>query len=162
MPDLTFRPLEPGDFADVHAYASLWPVVRQLGGWPWPPSEAFTRSRCKPYGKGDGFVWGVVRDGHVIGSVGITGGNLGYTFHPDAHGQGIGTQAARAAISHAFASDPALANLRATTWHDNLPSHRLLLSLGFRQWQTRFEHSRARGLPVLARHYRLARSDWDA
>lgn len=166
MAEITYRNLRPSDFADVHSYASLWPVVRQLGGWPWPPSEAFTRSRCQPYDKGPGFVWAVCLDARVMGTVGVTAGPgspghmLGYTFHPDAHGQGIGSRAARDAVAHAFATDPELSTIRASTWHDNPASHRILLRLGFRQWQTRFVPSPARGVPNLCRHYKLRRTDW--
>ena len=41
-PDYRLRPLGPADAADLHAVASHWAVVRQLGRWPWPPDRAFT------------------------------------------------------------------------------------------------------------------------
>ena len=38
---LSFRMLQPTDAPALHAIASHWEVVRQLGSWPWPPEPAF-------------------------------------------------------------------------------------------------------------------------
>jgi 8-oxo-dGTP diphosphatase len=109
---------------------------------------------------GDGFVWAICQDGKMIGSVAITGGELGYMLAPQAQGQGIMTRACMAAISHAFAAYD-WPRLSASVWSDNAASASLLHNCGFRHWQTRYEHSVARRLPVLSHYYRLARSDWD-
>lgn len=160
MPELTYRDLAPDDTDALHAIMSDWSVVRQLGGWPWPPSRAFTASRSVPYAKGDGFIWGVFADGVLAGTVGVTGGWLGYAFSPRFQGQGIGGRSVRHGITHAFERFD-LARIEANTWDDNRPSYALLQKLGFTHWQTHYEHAKARGLPVLCHEHRLTRSAWD-
>ncbi len=77
MADISYRNIEERDFDDLLALVSEWEVVRQLGGWPWPPDEAFTLGRSKPY-EGDGFVWAICDDGRLVGSIGVTDGSIGY------------------------------------------------------------------------------------
>ena len=89
MIDLCLRNLTPTDADDLHVIAAQWPVVRQLGGWPWPANLAFTASRSVPY-TGQGFVWGVEAAGKIIGSVAVTRGELGYMIHQDYWQRGIG------------------------------------------------------------------------
>jgi len=158
MLDLSYRDLGPADFDAVHATASHWDVVRQLGSWPWPADPAFTHTRCVPFA-GHGFVWGIVLDAQLVGSVAMTGGELGYTVDPAFWGRGIMTQAACHAVDHAFATyDWPL--VRAVTWQDNAGSVRVLRKLGFAHWQSRFEHAKARGIPTLSYHLRLSRDAW--
>ncbi|PXW70430.1 RimJ/RimL family protein N-acetyltransferase [Loktanella sp. PT4BL] len=157
-PDLTYRALGADDFAALHAMASDWSIVRQLGRWPWPAQEAFTRSRCKPYA-GHGFVRAVCLDGRLIGTMAVTGGELGYMFAPDVQGRGIATKAARDAIAHAF-DDYDFAALKATVWVDNAGSAAVLRKCGFTLWQTYYDQSPSR-LPTLTHSYRLSRDTWD-
>ena len=159
MDDITIRDLGPADVDDLHAIAQHWSVVRQLGGWPWPADRAFTASRSTPY-TGRGFVWGLERDGRIVGSMAITRAELGYMLHPDVWGQGIATRIARRAIAHAFATDD-LDWIDASVWADNAASAHVLRKLGFTHWQTRFEHARARGHPAQAHHFRLTRRTHD-
>ncbi len=159
MFDLTYRDIRPNDCEDLHAMATQWPIVHQLGGWPWPPSAVFTRSRSKPY-EGEGFVWAICIDDRLIGTVGVTGGDLGYMLNTAHHGQGIMSKAARAAIHHAFQTT-ARDHLTASTWFDNAASYRLLQKLGFLHWQTRYIHAKARNRPTLVQHQRLDRATWD-
>ena len=159
MPDLTYRNIRPGDFDDLHAMVSHWSVTRQLGGWPWPADPDFTRSRCKPY-EGDGFIWAICVDDRLIGTVGVTNGDLGYMLNPAHHGQGIMRRAARAAVDHAFQTSDR-DHLTGSTWYDNPTSARLLERLGFVHWQTTYIRSRARGFPVLVHHRRLTRTAWE-
>jgi len=142
----------------VHSIATKWDVVRQLGGWPWPANPEFTKSRCKPY-SGNGFVWGICLDDALVGSVAVTGSELGYMLHPEMSGRGVMTKASRDAMSHAMnVTDHTF--FEASYWHDNPASGRILSKLGFRLWQTRYEPSKARRLPLLCHHARLMRSDW--
>ena len=161
MADLTYRPLRSDDFDALHAMVSHWAVTRQLGGWPWPADPAFTLSRCKPYdaAQGEGFVWAICVDDRLIGTLGVTGGAVGYMLDPAWHGQGIGTQALRHGIASAFATRTR-DHLTAVTWADNAASRALLLNHGFTHWHTRYERAKARGLPTLCYHYRLTRADW--
>jgi RimJ/RimL family protein N-acetyltransferase len=158
MGDLTYRAIGAGDFDALHGIVSHWAVVRQLGGWPWPANPSFTQGRCKPY-TGTGFVHGVCLHGKLIGSMAVTGGELGYMFAPQTHRRGIATRAAKDAIAQAFAEYD-WPTLRAGCWHDNAASARVLTKCGFTHWQTRFEHSKARGYPVITHHYRLTRTAW--
>ena len=159
MVDLTYRNIRPTDFDDLHAMVSYWSVVRQLGGWPWPASNDFTRGRSKPY-KGNGFVWASCINARLIGSIGVTNGDLGYMLHPDHHGQGIISRATSKAVDHAFqTTDRDL--LTGSTWYDNPTSARILAKLGFVHWQTCYIHSKARGFPALVHQRRLSRADWD-
>ncbi|MDG1862824.1 MAG: GNAT family N-acetyltransferase [Yoonia sp.] len=158
MANLTYRDLGPDDFTVMHAIATERSVVRQLGGWPWPPNPEFTKSRCKHFG-GKGFVWGICLDGALVGSVAVTGRELGYMLHPSASGRGIMTQAAVHAINHAIATTDH-AYFDASYWHDNPASGHVLAKLGFRHWQTRYEPSKARRIPLLCHYTRLQRADW--
>lgn len=156
----TYRLIRPGDFEDLSRIAQDWEVVRQLGGWRWPYDADQIRDRSRPY-EGCGFVWAICVDDRLVGTVGITKGSLGYVLRRDLQRRGIVTRAVHAALETAFA-DPKLGAIAATTWHDNLGSHKILIRLGFTHWQTRYEHALARGLPTLSRHYRLTRAAWDA
>lgn len=148
----TYRPPREDDYDGMWALATRWDVVRQLGGWRWPPDPAQIRLRCQPYA-GDGFVWAICRDDRLIGTVGVIRGDLGYTLHPDHHRQGIMRRACRVAIDQAV-SDGAT-RITAATWADNDASHALLLGLGFTHWQTHYQKALARGVPTLSRRYRL-------
>ena len=159
MTHLSYRDLREDDFAAMHALMSDWSVVRQLGGWPWPSDAAFTRSRCRPY-DGDGFVWAICIDDRLVGTLGVTNGDLGYVLSPRHHGSGIMTRACRHAVAHAFATTDRT-YLTGSTWWDNPASYAVLAKLGFQHWQTRYTHAKARGLPTLVHHQRLLRSDWD-
>jgi RimJ/RimL family protein N-acetyltransferase len=160
MHNLSYRNLGADDFTALQSIASTWGVVRQLGSWPWPADPAFTKNRCTPYA-GDGFVWAICLDGVMCGSITVTGCELGYMLHPSVAGRGIMTAAARHAIRHGFATRD-IACINASVWHDNAASHRVLTKLGFTHWQTRFEQSKARGIPTQCQYYRLRRTDWTA
>ena len=156
----TYRDVRETDLEAMHDIATHWSVVRQLGGWPWPPNRSFTATRSRPY-RGDGFVWAICEEDRLIGTVAITGTELGYFLDPRHHGRGVMSRAVHKAIQHGF-EHLERDTLHATTWIDNTASHRLLTRAGFGHWQTRFERSKARRLPVLTRHYRLERTHWDS
>lgn len=158
MAEITYRPIRPTDFDDLHAIVSGWAVTRQLGSWPWPADPAFTRSRCVPY-VGDGFVVAVCDADRLIGSLGVTDGRIGYMLSPDYHGQGIMSAAVGYALNRAF-GELRLDVVRASTWIDNVASHGLLLRAGFVQYATHYGRSCARKRPALMRNYRLTRTVW--
>ncbi|SFS11130.1 GNAT family N-acetyltransferase [Yoonia litorea] len=159
MTSLTYRDIRDDDFDALHEMMTDWDVVRQLGGWPWPADPDFARSRCRPY-EGDGFVWGIALNDRLIGTVGVTNGDMGYVLDPRHHGRGIISKAARDAVAHAFATTDR-SHLTGSTWFDNQASYRVLQKLGFRHWQTRYIHAKARGRPTLVFNQRLERADWD-
>lgn len=154
---LTYRSLQPIDLEAMHAVVSLFDVVRQLASYPWPPDRDFTRIRARPYLK-DGFVWGAFQKGRLIGTVGVTGGELGYMFAPDTWGQGFATEACRTAIVHAFAIGRD--HLIAGVWADNAASLGLLGKLGFRVTGQDVSRNIARGVDLPGCWLRLDRSDW--
>ena len=157
MAEFQTRPVAPEDWSDLHRMATHWPVVRQMGSWPWPTSEAFTRSRSGPY-RGRGFVWAIVREGRTVGTVAVTGDELGYMLHPDAQGQGIMRRAVAQALAAAF-DDPERTRVVASVWWDNPASASLLERAGFEHWQTAYVRGAVR-YPTPTRFFRLSRARW--
>ena len=154
---LTYRALQPTDLNALHRIVSEWDVVRQLASFPWPPERAFTATRAQPY-LGSGFVWGIFLTGDLIGTVAVTGDELGYSLRPDAWGQGFGTEACTLAIAKAFADGRA--HLIAGVWADNAASLRLLGKLGFKVTGHDVSMNKARGVEVPGLWLRLDRADW--
>ncbi|WP_296427836.1 GNAT family N-acetyltransferase [Yoonia sp.] len=160
MADVTYRYLRPTDLDGLHALVSDWDIVRQLGSWPWPADRSFTARRCITY-PGTGFIWALMQDDKLIGTMGVTEGDLGYCLAPMAWGQGIATRLARLAINHAF-RDPALLWINASVWHDNPGSLHVLEKLGFSHAADDTQHALARNTPTLCHHYQLTRIQWDS
>ncbi|MEJ6401826.1 GNAT family N-acetyltransferase [Yoonia sp. 2307UL14-13] len=159
MNDITYRPLQPADADALHDIVSDWEVVRQLGSWPWPPDRAFTESRCKPY-EGDGFVWGIFDGDALIGTMGVTDGDLGYCLKKSHWGRGIATHVGMRAVEKAFA-DPDVTRITASAWHDNAASDRVLTKLSFSLLSEKLQHAKARDEPTRCYKYLLTRTHWD-
>ena len=159
---LSFRPLGAGDLPALTALTSDWGVVRNLGSWPWPPDPAFTATRARPYA-GEGFVWAIVKDGAMVGTVSVTGpeAELGYMLRPDLHGRGIGGLAARAAVAHAFATRD-ITQVKADIWADNVASARLLTRMGFVRTVQEQVMAKARGVMTASETWVLTRGDWES
>lgn len=129
-PRLTYRPRQATDVPALHDLVSRPDVLRNLGPkWPWPADPAFSLTRSRPY-RGQGFVWGMFRDGIHIGSIGVTEGELGYMLHPDHQGQGLACEAVELALTQAF-DVLGLDRVQAGVWADNLASRHLLARFGF-------------------------------
>ena len=156
---LDFRSLDAADLPELHALVSQWEVVRQLGSFPWPPEREFTATRARPFA-GRGFAWGIFRDQRLTGTVGITGGVLGYMLSPGQWRQGFGTEALRTALTSAFA-DPELAQVTASVWEDNAASAGLLAKFGFRETHRSRELSHARAKETGLVHLVLDRAETD-
>lgn len=161
---LRFRPLGPDDLPALTELVSEWSVVRNLGSWPWPPDPDFTARRAQAY-QGAGFVWAIMREGRMLGTVSVTGpdedAELGYALLPAFQGQGIGTLAARAAIAHAFATRP-LARIRGDLWSDNMASARLLARAGFTCSVKEQLHALARNAVTDSETWHLSRKTWES
>ncbi|MBS1302774.1 GNAT family N-acetyltransferase [Loktanella sp. SALINAS62] len=157
MADGLPRSIAPQDVDDIHAIASHWPSVRQMGAWPWPADRDFTRSRCKPFAD-KGFVWAIPLDDRIVGSMAVTRAELGYMLHPDAAGRGLATRYGQMAVDHAFDQYDWDA-LNATVWYDNPASYRVLTKLGFVHWQTVLMRGAVR-YPCLTYCFRLTRARW--
>lgn len=154
---LTCRSLQAVDLDGLHAIVSHFDVVRQLSSFPWPPQRDFTRTRAQPY-LGEGFVWAAFADRQLIGTVGVTGGELGYMLSPEHWGQGFATEMCRTAIDHAFASGKD--HLIAGGWADNAPSLGVLRKLGFAVTGQDVSRNQARGADVAGYWLRLDRDQW--
>lgn len=161
---LTLRALRPDDAEALYAIVSDWAVVRQLGGWPWPPDPAFTTSRAKPF-DGEGYVWGVIKDERLIGTIGVSkfGGppSIGYMYDQAVSGCGIASVLCRYCVGVGFAEFD-WPEIIAATWHDNPASKRVLEKAGFVHWRTGYEFSKARRAPTLSYDYRLTRQRWES
>ncbi|MEX0281490.1 MAG: GNAT family N-acetyltransferase [Arenibacterium sp.] len=158
MTELSYRDFRPDDFVALHDIVSHWNVTSNLGNWPWPPDPEFTKSRCRPF-YGDGFVWAIVANARVIGSVGVTTGELGYMLHPEAHGRGFISRAVRDALYFAF-HDLEAGEVRADIWADNQISRRVLKRAGFVLIRQEILHAKARNEPTASETYRLDRESW--
>lgn len=148
---LTYRPMLTHDAPALHALVSQWEVVRQLGSFPWPADFSLSTARAKPF-HGEGFVWGIFLGKALIGTVGISEGELGYMIDPAHHRQGYGREAVSFALDHAN-----LPYVEAEVWHDNAASLGLLHSLGFCVLYPSQHMSKARG--ALTDGFRLS---WSA
>ena len=158
---LTYRSLYPTDALALHEVVRHWEVTRMLGPkWPWPADPAFTATRARPY-HGDGFAWGVFREGALIGTVAVTAGELGYSLRPDQHRQGLMFEACTTALTRAF-GEMALPSVAASVWADNAGSLALLRKLGFVVTGENIDTSPARPDPSPGFDLRLTAGDWRA
>jgi RimJ/RimL family protein N-acetyltransferase len=127
---LSYRSLRSIDAAALHEIIRHHAITRNLGPkWPWPSDPAFTLTRAQPH-LGPGFHWGMFRDGALVGTIGVTAGELGYALHPDHHRQGLATEACQTVLARAFDTLGLIA-VKAEIWADNLASLGLLQKLGF-------------------------------
>jgi RimJ/RimL family protein N-acetyltransferase len=141
---LTVRPMRAADVDDVHAYHSLPEVCRYV------PFEPRTREqvveKVAKYSAaltlaGDDDYWqlAIEREGRVIGdlyfaisSVQNATGEIGWTLHPDHHGNGYMTEAAGAMLELAFGTLD-LHRVRARLDPRNHASAALCRRLGMRE-----------------------------
>lgn len=160
-PRLTYRSRQATDLQAMMDLVSRADVLRQLGPkWPWPAEREFTLTRSTPY-LGQGFVWGIFREGAHIGSVGVTEGELGYVLHPDHQGQWLASEAVERCLSRAFDED-GLDEVHAGVWADNAASLGLLRKFGFQVTGQDLGTNALRAEPAPGFTLRLTRADWQA
>jgi len=142
---LILRPIEPGDWRAVHRFTSLPEVVRYL------PDEPFTESDAQAFSlrwseqarlrEGWPEVMAVLlkTDGRLIGyvpfeqvSARYRTREIGWVFHPEVHGQGYATEAARAVLKLAFET-LGMHRVVATCDPRNTASYRIMERLGMRR-----------------------------
>ena len=106
---------------------------------------------------GDGRTW---NSGNppVPGKIPANTASLGYILHPDHHGHGLGREAAAALVEWLFTARGSR-TVFAGVYEPNLPSRRLLESLGFQpdRYFTAAEDTAGKELP--SRRYRLDRPE---
>ena len=141
---LVLRPFRSGDEADVLAYRTRENVLRYMpaDALDEDTARAFISERARAIrlaADGDFIALAVEREGRVIGDVMIRTGHLadrqaelGWAFHPDFHGHGYTTEAARELIGVAF-GDLSMHRAWAQLDPRNVASARLCERLGMRQ-----------------------------
>jgi ribosomal-protein-alanine N-acetyltransferase len=130
---LLMRRAEVRDLGPMHAVLSNAEAMRY---WSTPPHATLHQSRewikammASPEKDSDEFV--VEHGGHVIGKAGFWRlPEIGYIFHPDSWGRGLGFECLSALIDRAFRRFP-MDSLLADVDPRNAASLRLLAKLGF-------------------------------
>jgi RimJ/RimL family protein N-acetyltransferase len=141
---LILRNFCAADWTAVHAYAQDPDVVKHMNWGPNTEAEtqdfirmAMDQARAVP--RRSYHLAVVARDtGRVIGGATLRmldeeplSGELGYTLHPAASGQGYATELSRALIDYGFLT-LGLKRIWATCRPDNLSSFRILTKVGLR------------------------------
>lgn len=143
---LLLRPLEEKDVDD------LWPTVSdpefpKLMSWAAHRDRSETAEwilrQAAGRALGQLVTWGIVKDGHVIGCIGLSDiewefaawrvdrAELGYWLAPAHHGQGIMTEAARGVVAFGF-DDLGLHKIKVAHLAGNAASQKVIEKLAFR------------------------------
>jgi RimJ/RimL family protein N-acetyltransferase len=155
---LLIRELEAADWRAMHEYASLLEVVRYE---PWGPnteeeSREFllraVEAQSSPARRSYELGLVLKETGALIGCAGIRpkldegmrDADFGYTLHPEAWGQGLATEAARALVAFGF-DELNLHRIWATCHVDNCASARVLEKAGLRREGTLRQNRLQRG-----------------
>ena len=138
---LILRPMRVSDAVDMYRYARREDVTTYLL-WSPHPSVDYTRDYLKyietRYRLGEFFDWAVTErvGGRMIGTCGFTtidapndAGEIGYVLNPEFHGQGLGTEAARAVVRFGF-EVIGLHRIEAKFMQGNTPSRHVMEKLG--------------------------------
>ena len=136
-PRLVLRPLEPGDWRAVHAYASDPAVMTYI------PGGAMTEDRARAFvaeTEGDEAAVAAVlkAEGRLIGHLPFHPWYapriwaIGWVFDPRYHGRGYATEAAAALLRHGFET-LGLHRVVATCQPENVASWRVMEKLGMRR-----------------------------
>jgi RimJ/RimL family protein N-acetyltransferase len=155
---LRLRPFNRGDVDAVFAYRSLPEVARYLFDEPMSHEECAEAVRLRAgqiafTAEGDKILLAVERkqDARLIGEVSLIWrsvadeqAEIGYILHPDVHGQGYATEAARALLAFAFAQ-VGLHRVYARCDARNVASARVMARLGMRQEAHLHEHAFVKG-----------------
>jgi RimJ/RimL family protein N-acetyltransferase len=130
---LILRRARPDDLAAFHPILSSPEAMRYWATLPHSSFELTEKWFADQFfsGLANRDEWVIEKDGRVIGNIGIWKlPEFGFILHPDAWGQGIGTEAARAFLDYAFATHPVDA-IKADVDPRNSASLNLLNKLGF-------------------------------
>ena len=170
--DLTLRALRAEDAAELHRLVNDWEVARMLARVPFPYPRALadewiasTRSQI---GAGTSWHLAIVRDGSLVGCVGLTTARdrprhaeLGYWVARRHWGQGIGPRAAGRLARWALANLD-LDEIHASVLEENARSAAVLARIGFQEdgWAEQDFTARNARLPV--RRFRAGRAELSA
>ena len=155
---LRLRPFSRGDVDAVFSYRSRADVAEYLLDRPMNHEECAEAVRLRTTqiafsDEGDKIVLAAERqaDARLIGEVSLIWrsipdlqGEVGYIFHPDAHGQGYASEAARALLAFGF-EVMGLHRIYARCDARNAASSRVMHRLGMRQEAHFHEHMQIKG-----------------
>jgi RimJ/RimL family protein N-acetyltransferase len=155
---LRLRPFSRGDVDAVFSYRSRPDVAEYLFDEPMNHDECAEAVRLRTAqiaftSEGDKVILAVVRkaDGRLIGEVSLIWRSLvdqqaeiGYIFHPDAHGQGYAAEAARPLLAFGF-EVMGLHRIYARCDARNRASSTVMRKLGMRQEAHFREHMQVKG-----------------
>jgi RimJ/RimL family protein N-acetyltransferase len=159
------------DVDDIHAYQSREDVTRYL--LYTPRDRAAVAEKVAQFGAartlgGDGDFWqlAMLLDGRVIGDVYFTiksveqqTGEIGWTMHPDFHGNGYMSEAALAVLGVGF-RDVGLRRVIANLDPRNVASAALCRRLGMREEAHHVEDMWSKGEWTDSRIYALLAREW--
>ena len=155
---LILRPFSRGDVDAVYSYRSRPDVAEYLFDPPMNHDECAEAVRQRTgqiafSGEGDKILLAVERkeDARLVGEVSLIWrsvadqqAEIGYILHPDAQGQGIATEAARALLAFGF-EVVGLHRIYARCDARNLASARVMQRLGMREEAHFREHMQVKG-----------------
>ena len=157
---LTLRPLLDSDAANISLFVGDERVAMNLAVVPHPYPEGAAESYIA-YSRDEEtseIIWGVDKDGHLIGMISINPkeggtGNIGYWLAPQLWGGGFVSEALKAVVSYARAAG--LKRLFASVHQGNEASAKVLMRNGFSYLGESETHSIPRGGMVPAWNYEL-------
>ncbi len=157
---LVLRPFRSTDVDRFCDLAGDWAVARMTSDIPHPLSRADAARWVKVMRGDERFA--ITRGGVLIGSVGYWRhregvAELGFWLTPQAWGQGLATEAARALVARGFEADR-LDAFTSSHFIDNPASARVIVKLGFVATGRTAVLSPSRGQEVETVTYRLERA----
>ena len=170
---LRLRPFNRGDVDAVYSYRSRADVAQFLFDQPMNHEECaeVVRARASQIAfttEGDKILLAIERiaDDRLIGEVSLIWrsvpdqqAEIGYILHPDVHGQGYATEAARALLAFGF-EDVGLHRIYARCDAGNLASARVMVRLGMREEAHFREHARFKGRWDEELIYAILQDEW--
>ena len=170
---LRLRPFSRGDVDAVFSYRSRADVAEYLLDLPMNHEECAEAVRLRTgqiafSAEGDKIVLAAERqaDGRIIGEVSLIWrsladlqGEVGYIFHPDAHGQGYASEATRALLAFGF-EVMGLHRIYARCDARNGRSERVRQRLGMRKEAHFREHMQVKGRWDEELIYAILESEW--
>lgn len=157
---LRLRPYTASDRDAVVAGLNQIAVSRWLAKIPHP----FTHDDLKLVGEDGASRWpklaAIEHEGAVIGGIG-GGETLGYWLVPEAHGRGLGFEAAWSMVDYSF-RHLAIERIASGVFEGNPASARILEKLGFAETGKGEEMCTALGRELPHTTYALTRDAWEA
>jgi len=154
---LVLRAPVRSDVGRIAQFAGDFEVARMTARIPYPYGLADAEAWLDMV-EAEGGAFAITREDEFIGCCGFAAldahaAEIGYWIGRPWWGQGLGTEAVRALVAYAFASDPVRRRLVASRFADNPASGRVLEKAGFRPTGETEHFCAARGANVPAITY---------